>query len=234
VIVSEQMQDAVDAQQFDLVLSAVSLRLRLLGGDLRAQYDVTEQTRHRLRLMPAARAAPAAQMRRPQLIHGEREHVCRAWLTHPSLVQVGYRVLADQEDGQFGQWMDAQLVEHMPGHGCKRRLVAGDARFVGDVDAQRVIATARCWPGGTIPREPPAGRPGATIPGTPCWLVPVSRSRSPPTLATGALHVGILRAPEGASRAASGVVPFVGIHNVADQPVPHNIMAGQPGEVNVV
>ncbi len=127
MIVSKQMQDAVGAQQFDLVFCAMSLRLPLPGRDLRAQDDVPEQAGYRLTLMPASHATPTDEVRWPKLIHGEREHVRRAWLAHPPLMQIGHRVLADQEDGQFGEGVDAQPVEHVPGESGERYLADSDA-----------------------------------------------------------------------------------------------------------
>src|SRR5260370_27435373 len=60
-------------------------------------------------------------------------------------------------------------------------------------------------------------------------------SRSPPTLAPAALGVRVLLARrERASGPAPGVVPFEGVDDVADQPVPHDIMAGQTREVDIV
>lgn len=137
VIVSEQMQDAVDAQQFDLVLGTVPTGLRLIGSDLRAQHDIAEQTGLRFRLMRADRRPRAANgRRRPELIHRERENVGRARFTHPSLMKVGHRALVDKQDRKLRQRMNAHPVQHVPGQGRDADLVDSDARLIGDIDAQ--------------------------------------------------------------------------------------------------
>ena len=124
VIISEQMQDAVDAQQLDLGLGAVPLRL--LGRDLRTQHHVPEQSRHRFRVMRSSHRATAAHVGWAQLIHGECKHVRRTWLAHPPAVQIRHRVFVNQQHGQLGEGMDTQLVKYMPREGCERSLADGD------------------------------------------------------------------------------------------------------------
>jgi hypothetical protein len=54
-------------------------------------------------------------VRRPQLVHGEGEHVRGTWLAHPPLVQLGHGPLVDEQHGEFGQRVDPHLVQREPG-----------------------------------------------------------------------------------------------------------------------
>jgi hypothetical protein len=121
VVVAEQVQDAVHAQQRQLVLGLVAGPFRLFGGDLRAEHHVAEQARIGARLLPGARLG------RPELIHREREHVGGAGLAHPAFVQLGHRAFVDEQHGQFGQRVDAQLIQREPGDRGESGLVNLDA-----------------------------------------------------------------------------------------------------------
>ena len=120
VIVSEQMQDAVDAQQFDLVLGACPCTCACLAAICGHSTTSPSRPGTGSGFVPASHRARATHMWWPQLVHGEREHVSRTWLAHPPLMQVGHRVLVDQQHGQFGEGMDAQPVERMPGQSRER------------------------------------------------------------------------------------------------------------------
>ena len=71
--------------------AAVPGLARLLGGDLRAEHHVAEQRR-----VGGGSSSPAAGVG-PQLVHGEGQHVGRARLAHPLLVQLGHRRLVDHQ-----------------------------------------------------------------------------------------------------------------------------------------
>jgi hypothetical protein len=121
VVVAEQVQDAVHAQQRQLVLGFVAGPLRLFGGDLRAEHHVAEQARIGARFIPGAR------LRRPELVHREREHIGRARLAHPAFVQLGHRAFVDEQHRQFGERVDTQLIQREPGD-------RGESGFI-DLDA---------------------------------------------------------------------------------------------------
>ena len=76
VVVAEQVQDAVRAQQLKLGLHVMAGPGGLPRGDLRAQHHVTQQAGQRARL--GAPVGPRSGLvRRPQLVHRERENVGR-------------------------------------------------------------------------------------------------------------------------------------------------------------
>jgi hypothetical protein len=142
VVVAEQVKDPVHGQQLELRLGAVPRRPRLRRRYLRAEHHVTEQAGVRGRLLPAAG------LRRAQLVHRERQHIGRAWLPHPALVQLGHRLLVDDQHGQLRQWMDPQLIQRVPGHRGESGLVDLHAGLIRDIDAhlRLVFLWLVCWP----------------------------------------------------------------------------------------
>jgi hypothetical protein len=117
MVVAEQVQDSVHRQQLKLILRAVPGLGGLFGGDLRAEHDVAEQTR------VGSFVARRTRLRRPQLVHRERQHVGRARLPHPAFVQLSHGGLVHQQDGQLGERMDAHPVQREPGHRGEPGLV---------------------------------------------------------------------------------------------------------------
>ena len=107
VVVAEQVQHAVRAEQVQLVLGAVTCRRRLRPGDVRAEHDVTEQRRRRVLVVVAVVATVV------QLVHREGEYVGRSRLVHEVLVQRRHRRYVDQPDRQLHQRVHAHLVEHV-------------------------------------------------------------------------------------------------------------------------
>src|ERR1700680_1837588 len=75
VIISEQVQDAMGAQQLEFVPQGARGAARLLAGHLRAQHHIAEQAGNRTGLCawPRVRAA-VARRRGPQLIHRDGQH----------------------------------------------------------------------------------------------------------------------------------------------------------------
>jgi hypothetical protein len=141
VVVAEQVQDAVHREQLQLVLGAVPRTARLHRRDLRAQHHVTEQPGVGARLL---RAGPAdvdpAQVRRPQLVHGEGQHVGRPRLTHPPFVQLSHGLLVDQQHRKLRERVDAQLVQDVAGDRGERDFIHPHAGLVGDVNAHQARA----------------------------------------------------------------------------------------------
>jgi hypothetical protein len=131
VVIAQEMQYAVHGEQLKFRLRAVPGRLCLLGRDLRAEHNVAEQAGVGGRLL-----APAG-LRRPELVHRERQHVRRARLPHPPLVQLGHRLLIDNEHGQLRQRVDPQLIQRVPGHRGEPGLVNLHAGLIRDIDAHR-------------------------------------------------------------------------------------------------
>jgi hypothetical protein len=117
VVVTKQVQDPVHRQQLKLILRAVPGLGGLFGGDLRAEHDIAEQAR------VGGFVARGTGLRRPQLVHRERQHVGRTRLPHPPLVQFGHRGLVDQQHGQLGERVDTHPVQREPGHRGEPRLV---------------------------------------------------------------------------------------------------------------
>src|SRR3954469_4565447 len=107
VVVTEQVQHAVRAEQRQLVLGAVTRRQRLRPRDVRAEHDVTEQ-RRRCVVFVVAVVTPVV-----QLVHREGEHAGRPWLVHEVLVQRRHRRYVDKTDRQLDQRVHAHLVEHV-------------------------------------------------------------------------------------------------------------------------
>ena len=134
VVIAEEMEDAVHGEQLKLCLRAVPGRPRLLGRDLRAQHHIAEQARVGGRLL-----APAG-LRRPELVHRERQHIRRARLPHPALVQLGHRLLVDNEHGKLRQRVDPQLIQRVPGHRGEPGLVDLHAGLIRDIDAHLRLA----------------------------------------------------------------------------------------------
>jgi hypothetical protein len=100
----------------------------LFGGDLRAEHNVTEQA-------GVGGFLSGSRLRRPQLVHRERQHVGRTRLAHPALVQLGHGGLVHQQYGQLSERVDAHPVQREPGHRGDPGLVDLDAGLVGDIDA---------------------------------------------------------------------------------------------------
>jgi hypothetical protein len=142
VVIAQEMQYAVHGEQLKFRLRAVPGRLCLLGRDLRAEHNVAEQAGVGGRLL-----APAG-LRRPELVHRERQHVRRARLPHPALVQLGHRLLIDNEHGQLRQRVDPQLIQRVPGHRGEPGLVDLHAGLIRDIDAhlRLVFLWLVCWP----------------------------------------------------------------------------------------
>src|SRR5450755_3772186 len=84
VVIPEQVQDAVRAEQFELVTQRMLRLAGLVGGDVGTEHDVAEQAGRRRRFPARALVDPgtAAGGRRSQLIHGEGQHVGRARFAH--------------------------------------------------------------------------------------------------------------------------------------------------------
>jgi hypothetical protein len=134
VVIPEQVQDAVRAQQVELVLHAVIPLPGLHDRHLGAQHHVTEQGLADILVRAVLRLA-AAGRRRAQLVHGEGKHVGRPGLPQPALMQVGHGRLVHQQHGELGQRMHPHTVQHVPGQGGQPGLVDRHARLVGDLDA---------------------------------------------------------------------------------------------------
>ncbi len=118
MIVSEQMQDAVNAQQLEFVLGAVPIRLRLPGGDLGAEHNVAEQAWLRFWFLPGGRGARSTELgRRAKLVHREGKHVGGTGFAHPALMQVGHRVGVDKQNRKLGEWMNTHPVQDIAGEG---------------------------------------------------------------------------------------------------------------------
>src|SRR5580704_17930081 len=71
VIVAEQVQDPVGAEQVDLVRSGMAGLLGLRRGDLGTNHHVTEQYLGRVRVGTGVVSVRPARLREPQLVHGE-------------------------------------------------------------------------------------------------------------------------------------------------------------------
>ena len=93
-----------DGQQLDLGVRAVAGRLALPRGDLGAEHQVAE---HALLGLLVDQAGP-------QLVHREGEHVGRALLLHPLLVELGDGGLVDGLDAQLGLRVHPHPVHHEP------------------------------------------------------------------------------------------------------------------------
>ena len=160
VVVSEQVQDAVGAQHLQFVGYRVLRLAGLLGGDLRAQHHVAEQARRRALLVGAV-GAVAAGRRRPQLVHGKGQHVGRARLTQPALVQVGHGAPVHQQNGQLRQRVYPHLVEHVPGQRGQAGLVhvTPDSLAISMLTAGPVAGPA-CTGRRVAGAAPGAGAPG--------------------------------------------------------------------------
>src|SRR5215207_8870681 len=143
VVVPEQMQDAMDGEQVQLVLGPVPGGAGLPLGHHRAEHHVAEE--RRLGLVLDTRAAVDL-----QLVHGEGEHIGRAGLAHPAVVQLGHVLGVDQQQRQLGHRVDAHLVERVPGDRQDLRLVDGEAGLVRDLDRHRLSPSGP--DGGPAPR----------------------------------------------------------------------------------
>src|SRR5216683_2987988 len=127
VIISEQVQDAMGAQQLEFVPEGVRGAARLLAGHLGAQHHIAEQAGNRTGLCAGPRVRAAVARRRwPQLIHREGQDIRRARLTHPPLVQVRHGRQVNQQDGQLGEGVNAHYVQDVPGHRREISLIDAD------------------------------------------------------------------------------------------------------------
>jgi hypothetical protein len=86
------VQNAVRRQQQEFLQGRVPSGLCLALGDLGAQHDVTKQP-GRCRCVLRARA---------EFIHGEAQHIGRAWLIHPLHVQLFHSGFVDENDVEVG------------------------------------------------------------------------------------------------------------------------------------
>jgi hypothetical protein len=136
MVVSQQVEEAVYAQELQLLLGAVAGVAGLGRGHLRAQHHVAQQARIGPGLLGARPAdVHPGHVGRPQLVHGEGQDVGRARLPHPALVQLGHGLLVHQQDGQLRERMNAHLVEDVARDRHQGDLVGPDARLVGDINA---------------------------------------------------------------------------------------------------
>ena len=141
VVVAEQVQDAVHGEQFQLVLGAVPRTAGLHRRNLRAEHHVTEQAGVGAWLLGAGAAdVGPAQVRRPQLVHGEGQHIGRPRLTHPAFVQLGHGFLVHQQHRKLRERVDAQLVQDVAGDRGQRDFIHPHTGLVGDVNAHQVRA----------------------------------------------------------------------------------------------
>jgi hypothetical protein len=138
VVIAEQVQHPVDGEQLKLGLGAVPGRSRLGCRDLRAEHHITEQARVSGRLLAPARLG------RAELVHRERQHIGRARLPHPALVQLGHRLLVDDQHGQLRQRVDPQLIQREPGHRGEPGLVDLHTGLIRDIDAHLRLVFLCC------------------------------------------------------------------------------------------
>ena len=155
MVEAEQVQDAVGAQQLELVARRSAGGARLGGGDLRAEHDVPEQRRLGVVLATAGLA-------RAQLVHRERHDVGRARLVHPLHVERSHRVGVDGDDRELGERVDPQPVEHEAGELGEPVDVDVGSGLVVHVDAHEVPIVAL---GAHLARSPAAaGEPALPAP----------------------------------------------------------------------
>src|SRR3954452_1622235 len=128
VVIAEQMQHAVRAQQVQLVLGAVTCRQRLRSRDVRAEHYVIEQRRRRVFVVVGV-VTPVV-----QLVHGKGEYVGGAGLIHEVLVQRRHRGNVDKTDRQLDQRMHAHLVEDEARELFQREDVDVHTGLVGHLD----------------------------------------------------------------------------------------------------
>jgi hypothetical protein len=139
VVVAEQMQDPVRAQEVDLVLDVVLCLRRLLRRHLRADHHVTEERLSRVRVGLRV-VAVRARLRQAQLVHREGQHVGGTLFAHPAHVQLGHRGLVHEQDRKLGQRVHAHSVQHMPGQVGKERLIDVHPRLVGYLNGHQAPA----------------------------------------------------------------------------------------------
>ena len=143
---------------------------------------------------------------RAQLVHRKAEHVGRAGLVHPLHVQLLHRGLVDEHDREFRIRVHVHRVERVRG-----RAAAVPPRRPGSPDSLLTSMLTE-WPlsslGKAVARD--AGAAFGTI-GELCCLL--------------ALVV---------QRLLLLVVDGVRVDDAADERVPHDVVAGQAGEVDVV
>jgi hypothetical protein len=137
-------------QHVQLGLGGVAGLDGLLGGDLGAEHDVTQQSRAGL-LLVVLRPA-----RDVDLVHREGQHVGGAGLVHPLDVQGLHGRHVDQQHRQLGERAHAHGGEDERGQPGQLCLVDLDPGLVGDLDGHAyssglVRATGR---GTRDPREP--------------------------------------------------------------------------------
>ena len=156
VVVAEQVQDAVGGQQHQLVVHRVAGGARLPDGDRRAEDDVAEQRRTGLGVVGPGGV---------QLVHREGEHVGRALLAHPPLVQAAHVVDVDAQHRQLGHRVDLHLAEHEPADAGQLGLVDRDLRLVGDLDGH--AGQLPCRRGRVVRTGAPAAGRRASVG---CWV----------------------------------------------------------------
>src|SRR5262245_30633359 len=98
VVVAEQVQDAVRAQQIDFLAYGVPGAPSLDRRHLRAEHHVAEQPGNSILVGTAVLGWRPTGLRRAQFVHREREHVRRALLAHPAHVQFGHGRLIHQQE----------------------------------------------------------------------------------------------------------------------------------------
>ncbi len=127
MVIAEEVEDPVRAEQVELLLHGSPVLDRLRRCHRWAEHDVAEE----------AWVGLAAILWRTHLVHREGQHVGRSWFAQPVLVQRAHGVDADERDRELGLRVDAHPVEHVPGERDERALVDRCARLVGDLDAHR-------------------------------------------------------------------------------------------------
>ena len=124
VIVSKQVENAVDRQKHHFLHGAVSGCKRLLGGHPWADHDIPKHAFHHGSAVSWA-----------QFVHGEAHYVSRSFKVHPAHVQLGDRIGVDKHDGQVGLRADAHLVHHPYAEIGEHLAVDLPDGFVGYFDA---------------------------------------------------------------------------------------------------
>src|SRR5215210_4441874 len=118
MVVVQQMQYAVHDEQRELVIERPAAAVGLAFRHLRAHDHVTEHARRLSGLGWRAWPAPAlirlTATGRDVLVHGEREHIRGPAAAEEPLVEIGDRLLVDEDDRQLRVLRHALLVEHHP------------------------------------------------------------------------------------------------------------------------
>lgn len=159
VVVAEQMQHTVDGEQRQFVPEAVACRGGLFGGELRAQHDVAQHGRARLRRIGATT--------RLELIHREAHHVRRAGQVHPAHVQIGHGRGVQQHHGQLGRRVDVHPGDDEFRDADQFGFGDVDARLVGYLDAHKTLthSSSTIAAAGCPPSRPVQAGAGLLVPG---------------------------------------------------------------------